>query len=317
MLKKSSLNRILFTTIAIFIVTIIYSLGITNKNIKIDNISFIDIESTQDIYTITDDNYVSKTTIYVDKALSLEEKVKELINTMIEKNNKNALLPNYFNPILPRDTKILDVKLDKNILKINFSKELLNITEGQSEKMLESLVYTLTEFDDVLGIEIYIENELLKYVPHTNKELPTILTKEIGVNKIYDFTNINNVNKVVLYYLSKSDDEIYYVPVTKYLNDNREKIEIIIEELANNFIFQNNLISYLNSDAELLNYTLDENEIVLTFNEKIYDNIESGLILDEVINSICYSIKDNYDVQTVVFAIKDHNIFKKNLKNIE
>ena len=41
----------------------------------------------------------------------------------------------------------------------------------------------------ILGIEIYVDGSLLKYVPHTNKQLPAILTKDFGINKTYEISS--------------------------------------------------------------------------------------------------------------------------------
>ena len=82
--------------------------------------------------------------------------------------------------------------------------------------------------------ELYINGELLKYIPHTNKNLPTILTKDYGINKKYEISSNKDINKVVLYYLGFDNN---FIPITKYVNDKREKLEIIVEDLSSNYIF--------------------------------------------------------------------------------
>ena len=105
MIKKKALNRIFVSSIAIFIVFAFVSLNlIEEKNIyKITDYSNV---FKQSIYTLNSDNYISKGYIYVSKELTSLEKVKLLLDTMIEKNNKNSLLPSYFKPVLPQNTKV-------------------------------------------------------------------------------------------------------------------------------------------------------------------------------------------------------------------
>ena len=62
--------------------------------------------------------------------------------------------------------------------------------------MIEAIIYTLTDLDDINGVELYINGELLKYIPHTNKNLPTILTKDYGINKKYEISSNKDINKV-------------------------------------------------------------------------------------------------------------------------
>lgn len=312
MLKRKAINRIFISSVAIFIVLSIVSLNFINIDKKIYKITDQTTSSKETIYTLNTDNYVSKGYIYVANDLSSLEKVKTLIETMIEKNNKNALLPSYFKPVLPQNTTILSVELEQKIIKINFSSEFLNVTDDQLEQIVEAITYTLTDVNDINGVEIYVEGELLKYV--SNMNIPTILTKNIGINKKYEITSNNNINKIVLYFLGKENNMI---PITKYVNDDREKIEIIIESLANNYIFYENLTSLASFNLNLESYSFDNETLTLVFNSYIYDNYEEHTINECLIDMISYSIFDNYDVSKVVFMENNNKLLEKLRKNIE
>lgn len=309
MLKRKAFNRIFISTVVVFIVLVIYSLNIITKDkVNIYEVNNYKTDYSYELYTLNNDNYVSKTSIYVGKELTSLEKVKELLETMIEDNNKNALLPSYFKPILPQNTKILGVTLDDGLIKINFSKELMNITEEQSEKMIEAITYTLTSIKEINGVEIYVENDLLKFVPNTKKQLPTILTKDFGINKVYEITNNTDVTKVVLYFLGEDDN---YIPITKYVNDDREKVEIIIENLANKYIFEESLKSLVKTGTKVLDYRFDENVFHLNLGCESYCN---NNIEEEAINSISYSIFASYEVEKVVFSLNNDKFIEKSVE---
>lgn len=310
MLKRKALNRIFITTLVFFIVIVLYSVKrIDNDKISIYKTNSYKTEYSRNLYTLNDDNYISKTSIYVNKELNTLETVKEVIESMIEENNKNALLPSYFNPILPQNTKIISVLLDDKIIKINFSKEFLNVEEGQEEKLIEAIVYTLTEINDVNGVEIYVENEVLKFIPNSTKNLPTILTRDIGINKVYDINGNKNINKVILYFLGNGEE---YIPITKYVNDEREKIEIIVESLSNKYLFLNNLISAFSANLKLLNYKILDNSIILNFNNYLLD--DNNNINEEYADVISYCVFNNYDVSNVIFYVNDKKIMEKTKK---
>ena len=318
MLKEKALKKIFITTIAIFIVLVIYSIKQIGSDVTVfDDAYYIESSDKSVIYALNKDNYISKTTVYVNNKLSIEEKVKNLLEIMTTKNNKNALLPSYFKPILPKNTKVEKVELDQDILKVTFNQALMDIDAEQSEKMLEAIIYTLTEFDEVLGIEIYVENNLLKYVPHSKKQLTTMLDRDFGINKVYNLDNLNNINKVSLYYLSYNNDDFYYVPITKYLNDEREKIELIVEYLSNSYIYEEPLKSFLNVNTKLKDYKIENKVMTLTFSEDIIDSTEFEIIKKESINPILLSVFDNYDVQKVEIIINDNKILEKTKKDIE
>ena len=105
--------------------------------------------------------------------------------------------------------------------------------------------------------------------------------------------------------MDKINQNYYYVPVTKYINDNREKIKIIIEELSTNYINEKNLISFLNYNTKLLNYTEDANVLTLNFNEYLLDDKDT---MDKIYNLIGYSVFANYDVDMIMFQIKGNNL---------
>lgn len=299
MIKNKAIDRIFTVSLIAFIFFIIAIFVLNNNDIDIVNDEYDNCNSV--IYTINDDNYVVPVMVYIDNNKSLEDKVYDLLNMMIKENNKNYLLPSYFSPILPNGTEINDVILDNDILKIYFSKELLEITENQSSKMIESLIYTLTEFDEVLGIEIYVDNSMLKYIPNSSISLPTILTRDYGINKIYDLNSNLDIKKIYLSYYDNSNPVI----ITKYLNDDREEIEIIVEELSN-YSYLNNIISYMNNNIVLNSYSINSDSIDIVFNESFNDN----MLLEQLSNSIFL----NYDKNTIRF-ISNEEVFYEFNKN--
>lgn len=299
MLKKKAFNRIFITTIVFFIVFTLYNL----KIVASDAISQETIESKKEtIYTLNSKNYISKTEVYVGKVLTLKDKIKEKLEIMIAENDKNALLPSYFKPILPENTKVLKVEVEDSLVKVYFSKELNNISEEQSEKMIEAIVYTITD-ENILGIEIYVEGELLKYVPHTKKELPTILTKEFGINKTYALINTNDIVKIVMTYFIDCNNEYVEVPVTKYLNDNREKLEIIFDNLT--FDPSNSDLISLVDNVKLVDYKI-KNDTITIYIDRDISFEEENLIVSSIVN--------NYDAKKVIILANNQ---KKLAKTIE
>ena len=152
-----------------------------------------------------------------------------------------------------------------------------------------------------MGVSILVEWDNIEEYPNSKEKINKILDKRIGINKNYDITSLNNINRVVIYYLENINDDLYYVPVTKYVNDDREKINIIIEELASSYIYESNLMSYLNSNVSLLEYEEKENIMSLNFNDYLFDGNDK--VLEEVLYSIAYSVFDNYDVSMVSFEV--------------
>ncbi len=302
MLKKSALRRILTATLALIIVSILYFFpnNKTFNNIK-QTTNYIEVNKIP-IYLINNDNYLVRTSIVSNINEDLE-KVKYLISALTINSEIKDNLPKNFKPIIPQNTKILSLSLENNLLKIDFSKEFLNIPKDQEEKLIESITYTLTENKNIKEIMIFIEGAKLEYLPQNNIKLPSTLTRDFGINKVYDITSIKDISKTTIYYIGKSEDLVYYIPVTKIDNNQNNKIEIIIEELKSSPTYETNLLSYLASSVKLLNYETLENSINLTFNNEIFSDFNDKNILEEVKYSISLSIKDSIHVEEVNFLV--------------
>jgi hypothetical protein len=55
----------------------------------------------------------------------------------------------------------------------------------------------------------------------------------------------------------------------------------------------------------------------LTFNEKILNNLKDKDILEEVKYTISMSVKENYDVENVIFYVNDEEIAEYTEKILE
>ncbi len=316
MLKKKMIRKIIISTSALFALFLIYLIPNEELDIK-QSLEYIDLDvTTNNIYLLDEYSYLGKTEVVVNSKTT-EDKVKELVEVLINGGVGENKIPNGFKSILPSETKILSIKYEDNLIKIDFSKDLLNISKELEEKMIEALVYTITSVDEVEKVIIYVEGNILTKLPQTNITLPSTLDRNFGINKTYDFTNTKDINQVTIYYLNKHNDDYYYVPVTKYLNDNRDKIKIIIDELTSTNTYNTNLLSYLNSNTELLAIEEQPDILELTFNSYIFSDVGSKDILEEVVYTICLSVKDNYDVSEVVIKTEDEEILKNVLKEIK
>jgi germination (cortex hydrolysis) and sporulation (stage II, multiple polar septa) len=300
MIKKSSIRRICVATLALFILLIIYFFPSSDVTIK-EHLSYIKKDE-MPIFLVDNSNYVARTSI-VKSSETINEQIKEIIETLTINSKKSTYIRDGFKPIIPENTKIIDLKLDNEILTINFSKEFLTVNETNEELMLEALIYSLTELKEIKKIKILVENIPFTKLPNSNKKLPEYLDKTYGINKIYNLNSLKETSKTTIYYLSKINDYYYYVPVTKVSNEKLERVEIIIKELKSTPIYHTNLISYLKASANMTNYELLENAISLSFNNYLIANMKEEQILEEVKYSIALSLRDTYGINEVIFNI--------------
>ena len=281
------------------------------------NLEYVYPNDLETVYLLDSNDYVARVLISASNESSVS-KALSLIDALIIGGKKENVIPNGFRSIMPSGTKVNDIKLEDGVLVINFSKDILDIDKKYEDKMIESLTYTLTSINGIDSIKLLVDGKELKKLPNSNKLLPTFLDKSYGINKIYEITNVGNIDSYTVYFVNSVNDNKYYIPVTKYVNDyKQDKIRIIIDELASSFTYQSNLSSFLNENTKLLNYEVIDKQIKLNFNDMIFSDITNNDILEEVVYTICLSINDSIDIDSVVFLANDREILKKNISDLK
>ena len=308
MIKKRAFRKMIITTFVFFIVLTLYM--IPSKKQKDEKIyTYVDTIDVS-LYLKNDYNQLTKVDFRISDR-SIGNIIKEIIKKLTKSQDKT--IPSEFIQVIPENTKLEDVYIDEGVVHLKFSKEFLNISNDEIEKVVESISYSLLNLDKIKGVSIYINDDNISKL--FDKNIPNIITKEYGINKRIELKNLNNVSKVTVFYVSSINDTDYYIPITKYVNDNREKIKIIIDELSSNYVYESNLISLLDKNVKLLNYEIKNDEMILDFNNSIF--VDENDMLEEVVYSISYSVFANYDVSDISFRANGKEFIKKSTKNIE
>ena len=305
MVKNKLIKRILLTISCLFIVFIFYIFPTKQKDFKLPEKKSNSKETI--IYLKDQNNYISRVSVYI-KEEELENKIKEIINYLTINSHNSNYIKKGFSPIIPEKTKLLSISIDKDLVKLNFSKEFLNIKEDDEERLLSSIIYSLTSLNNINKISIYIEDNLLDKMPKSNKKINPVLDRSFGINKTYDITNIKGSSSTTIYYLSKYNDYYYYVPVTMVSNKKKEKMEVIINELSSKASYQTGLISYLKASKDL-NYKINADIMELSIKKELFNNLNNSNLMETVIYSMNLSIKDNYNIKEVIYLI-DNSIYK-------
>lgn len=306
MIKTKAIRKIFITTVTMFILLTVFSISyMSNKeevlrvNVEVND----KVQDTNDIYLLNKNNYLVKYEIMLDGD-STKDKVLKVLSYLMDVDN--SIFSNELSGTIPKGVKILDVICGNQLVTVNFSKKLLEVSGDKEKQMISSIVYSLTDIDDIEGVSILVEGKKLNSYPNSKESLPNILNRNIGINKEYKINSRDNISSVVIYYMENIDDELYYVPVTKYLNDDRDKIKIVVEELTTSYIYEENLMSFLNSKTKLIDYREENNTLILNFNEYLFDSKDK--VLEEVIYCLGYSVFDNYDVSMVMFEVNGKEV---------
>lgn len=238
------------------------------------------------VYLLDKDDYVSKVMYYfnTDSVIDLiSEKLQLLMNGI---GNDN------FVPLIPKNTKINKIDVVRDNVYIDFNEEILNVNKSNEEEMIEAIVYSLCDINGINNIYLSINGKSFNVLPNSKKEIMYPLNKNFGINKDYNILNFNDISKTVVVFAKEVDDFSYFVPITKVYNSQDEKVEVIIQELKSIENTQDGLIGYLNNDVKLVNYSIGEDTMVLSFNTNIDREYE---------NFINLSINENYKNKQIIY----------------
>lgn len=297
MIKKWTINKIVVASVSLFLLFMFYLIP-TKPNIETEVIEKEEVLKENVVYLLDEDNYVSRVVTYYDKT-DIKDIIRNKIDTLTNSDKKN------FYPLIPKGTKLNDVKVEKDAVYLDFSSEILSVNKYIEEEMIEAIVYSVTEINGINSVYIAVDSKELKKLPNSLKELNYPLTRKYGINKKYNIDSFENIDTTTVYFSKSSDDDIYYVPVTYVTNTSGEKIDIIIEELKSSINSQDNLNSFVSNMVEVVDYNIDNDKFNLVFNEYIFGDLEKNVILEEVKYVISASIFENYDVKEVIFNTKD------------
>ena len=293
MIKRKALKRIYVTTLVLFIMLIMITIDYMKeeKHTTLVETEYVSNLNTSHLYLLNEDNYLVKVDYLITKN-DIKDKVLNIIEELNVNNKKYLPLKG----IIPSNTKINNIELDKDTIILDFSKDLLKVNKNMEEKVIESIVYSLIELDDIKNVKILIDGKQLNKLEKKNQFLPILLNETIGINKDYSITSIKDIEKVVIYYVFNNKDKDYYVPVTKYVNSRDSKVKIIIDSLKGSFSSNTNLRSYLSRENNI-DFNINNDVLTFTFDSLNEDNLES------VTYSLASSIFDSMNINKVIFEV--------------
>lgn len=299
MLKKITFRKFSITTLLLLVALILYNYP-EEINQEYNN----DSKQQINIYLIDKNNLVALTKID-SNAGKINEKIEFIIDGLTI--GSESSIPDGFRKIIPANTKLLDYTITNNLLKINFSKEFLTISSDDENKLIESLVFSLTAINPIEKVMIFVEGNKLDELPNSHKKLDLYLDRNYGINKVIDITTFSGTKMVTVYYLNK-DVNYYYIPISYIVSDEEDKIEIIVNSLKSNRLNSSNLSSHLDYQVELMNYEATEESFLLDFNEFLLSSAHDGKLKEELKYAISYSIYDTFGVENVVFLVNSQKI---------
>ena len=264
------------------------------------------------LYLIDKNGYVVPRTF----ALPYTESVaKQALEYLVKGGPIDNMLPDDFRAVLPEGTEV-SVDIQDGVATVDFSNEFQEYAPEDEVRILESIVWTLTQFDSVKSVKLKMNGYPLTEMPVNKTPINGDLTKKVGINiDLNGVVDITNTRPVTVYYIVQNDKEIYYVPVTKRVSIKEgDLVKAVVKELVNGPDVSTPLFTALMYDVELLDDPKIQNGVAtLNFNENIFSSYDKKVISDQVLNSLVLSLTELDGIEAISIQVRG----EKNIVNQE
>lgn len=279
------------------------------------------------VYLVTEDNLLTPITLTIEKEELLTDEITSLVNLLKEDSKINH---NHFKGLLPKDCELKNLTIDDKTITLNFNENFKNYNEKLEKRLLESLVWTTLQYDELATLKLQVNDEDLVSMPLNNTPIPASLTKSIGINNHLMVGNTYQ-SSVNVFFEKTIDKDTYYVPVSIKVDDEDSVYKEVISGLNTTLPLYTTLNkSNLVNKIEVLNYNeLDENNNLnltlsnkalydeKTIDNKVFDFLVMNLKMnDEYIDTVNITINDNivdvngYDDSTIEVNSVTYNEIK-------
>ncbi|WP_456278079.1 GerMN domain-containing protein [Bacillus sp. AK128] len=258
---------------------------------------------TRELYLIDANGLVVPQTFALPKS---EGAAQQVLEYLVDGGPVSNMLPDGFRAVLPPDTQMSTNLLEDGTLVVDFSPEFTQYKAEDESKILQSITWTLTQFDSVKNVKIKVNGHEQDVMPVNNTPINDGLSRVDGIN--IDNSEVVDVMKselMTLYFLSQEGDNVYYVPITKRVSEiNGDKIAATVNELVEGPSLMSGLLTELNPEAKLLSEPVySDGVLTLNFNEAIFSNLDKTEISSHVLNSLVLSLTEQEGIESVAIQV--------------
>lgn len=236
------------------------------------------------------------------------EVAKETLEYLVKDGPVTDMLPNGFQAVLPAGTTIngIDAQEDGTLI-VDFSKEFNEYEAASEKKILESITYTLTQFENVKNVSIRVEGQDLAKMPVDGTPIGKSYSRADGINLMDNGITTVNSQSVTLYFPAEAvDGTPYEVPVTERMNSNAENdYEEIVNALIDGPAMDSNLSNVFNTGSALAaEPTLKDGVLNLEFNTEVLSNVDEAAITDQLMETLVMSLTELEEVEAVSVKVE-------------
>ncbi|WP_409302036.1 GerMN domain-containing protein [Peribacillus sp. SCS-155] len=251
-----------------------------------------------ELYLIDKNGYVVPQTLVLPKA---EAVAKQALEYLVQNGPVTEVLPNGFRAVIPADTQV-DLSVKEGVATVDFSPEFKEYKKEDEMKILQSITWTLTQFDSIQKVKLKMNGKELKEMPVNGTPIQETLTRADGINlDTSNVSDITNTKPLTVYYIGGDEGTYYYVPVTRRVSENQDdNVTAAVQELIKGPSHSSKLLSDFMPDLQLLSTpVVAKGKVTLNFNESILGSFKEKKVSQNVLDALVLSLTEQKGIDSV------------------
>ena len=243
-----------------------------------------------------------------------EDRTEE-IKLLISKLKNNVEVQPGFKGLLDQDVELLNVEINDSLLTLDFNESFNKYEKNDEIRIIESLVWTCSQYRDISQIKILVNGVELTKMPVGNCPVPRVLDNKYGINN-HVFTHKPNMDNITVYYEDVTSKELVYVPVTIQVEKNSNQIKSIVNAL------EQDIPTYTSLKKAKVLKQIEFNELPSILNDVLNIDLTASSLIDEttvdkdIYEYLVMSFRDNISsIESVNILVQDEIMNVNGYKN--
>jgi germination protein M len=242
------------------------------------------------VYLLDRNGYLAPMTLRVEgEPSTVQATAIKSIQWLTADKQQEEQLPSGFKAILPEGMRLSSVteNKDEHTLAVDFAAPLPSIPASQERKVLEALVWTLTELPGIDKVKLSVAGQPISSLPASGLPVDQVLTRGLGINlETAQGVQVNRAMAVTLYFSAQSAaGEGYFVPVTRLINRQGNVAQAALEQLIRGPQSSSQLSPVVTSEitVEQLSQMADTISVSLRDTKWEPESVISAVMLDALV----------------------------------
>lgn len=257
-----------------------------------------EVQASYTVYLLHDSGYLVKTEFFANQGAD-RSSVQSVFSAL--QVGTQHLQPSVTG-LIPNGAVIRDYELNDDTLTLNLSESFLYYRTSIEQNLLTSLVWSLTELDQINRVQFEIEGETVNNF-NTALDVSRGLTRAMGINIEVAAPRVVDAQMMLLYFFTDDSDELL-VPVTRLVAPAVEPFEYAVASLVRGARGAN-YVSVFNHRATLLEQPKLENGIMtLNFCAELFFDLEQTQVSSLAIKQLVMTMTEFAEVYEVSVVVE-------------